>query len=92
MTQQIATTKPEWKQPGKYHFRPLAPEKGEQINGGFCVIRRGDKTGRLRPSSWPMEFATEQAATDEANRLAMKHPGQLFAVWRQVSAVVALGD
>lgn len=54
---------------------------GEVIGGGYFVFRRGDDTGRIRPSPhFPFEHATLDAAMDEARRLSEKVPGKRFAV------------
>lgn len=64
---------------------PKKPRPGEAIGGGFFVFRRGDGTGRVRPSPWPFEHANRAAAEAEAKRLAAKMPGYRF----DVLAVVA---
>lgn len=54
--------------------------KGEQIGGGYFVFRRGDGTGRIRPSPWPFEHPTICAAKREADKLAKMQPGYQFDV------------
>lgn len=53
---------------------------GETIGGGFFVFRRGDCTGRIRPSMWPFEYGSLHAAEIEAKRLAAEMPGYRFDV------------
>lgn len=59
---------------------PTKPRKGEVIGGGFFVFRRGDRTGRIRPKTWPFEHASFDAATTEAQRLSNMFPGEKFVV------------
>ena len=54
--------------------------KGERIGGGYFVFRRGDGTGRIRPSPWPFEHPTICAAKREADKLAKMQPGFQFDV------------
>jgi hypothetical protein len=53
---------------------------GEKIGGGYFVMRRGDGTGRIRPTYTPYEHATIEAAIAEASRLAQSRPGYRFEV------------
>ena len=65
----------------------------ETIGGGFIVAKRGRDSGRVRMPQWPFEHATFEGARDEAQRLAVKHPGQQFVVLTQASdLVVAMPD
>jgi hypothetical protein len=59
---------------------PRIARKGEEIGGGYFVFRRGDDTGRIRPSPWPFEHPTLCAAKREADRLAQAYPGYRFDV------------
>lgn len=59
---------------------PRDPRKDEQIGGGYFVFRRGDGTGRIRPSQWPFEHPTICAAKREADKLAATQPGYQFDV------------
>lgn len=59
---------------------------GELIGGGFIVIRRGNRTGRLRVPEWPFEHPTLEAAMAECDRLSEAHPGEVFEVYRRVAA------
>ncbi|MBB3608634.1 hypothetical protein [Rhizobium sp. BK602] len=63
---------------------PRLPRKGETIGGGFFVFRRGEETGRIRPSQWPFEYATLPEAIAEAERLAIAYPGFDFIVVGEV--------
>lgn len=66
----------------KYHQPyPASPRPGEVVGGGFFVFRRGDGTGRVRPSMWPFEHPDHQSAFTEAQRLAAAHPGYRFDVF-----------
>lgn len=54
---------------------------GEVVGGGYFVFRRGKKTGRIASANLlPFEHATENAAYDEAYRLAKANPGEQFVV------------
>lgn len=60
----------------------------ESVGGGFFVFRRGDWSGRIRPSkSFPFEHATLEAATAEAARLAASRPGSRFDVMGILSSL-----
>lgn len=62
----------------------------ENIGSGFFVFRRGEWSGRIRPSkNFPFEHATLEAATAEAARLAASRPGSRFDVMGIVSSVAA---
>jgi hypothetical protein len=68
------------------HARP-----GETIEGGFIVCQRGANNRRLRYSlsaerqGHPIfEHGNLDAATKEAQRLAMQHPGKAFCVLQEV--------
>lgn len=59
---------------------PREPRDGEVIGGGYFVIRRGKKTGRLRPSAWPMEYDSYASAEAAAIRLSESNPDKVFYV------------
>jgi hypothetical protein len=64
----------------KRKFNPTKPRHGEQIGGGWIVLRRGYDTGRIRPSFKTFEHPTREAAEAEAARLAALVPGYQFDV------------
>lgn len=66
---------------------PRKERPGEKIGGGYFVFRRGDGTGRIRPSQWPFEYASLDEAAEQAKKLADANPGYRFDV---VSAVMSL--
>ncbi len=43
----------------------------ETIGGGFFIFRRGDGTGRIRPSMWPFEHGSQEQAEAEASALPL---------------------
>ena len=59
---------------------PTLARDGETIGGGFFIFRRGDGTKRIRPSQWPFEYATYEAAVEQALILASGNPGYSFDV------------
>lgn len=64
------------------------PRPGEVIGGGAFVFRRGQKTGRIRPSQFPHEHQTIQVAKAEADRLAKLNPGFRFDVLAVISSSI----
>lgn len=74
---------------GGWLKNPKKERVGETIGGGWFVFRRGGSTGRIRPSMWPFEYGSEDAAADQASQLARDHPGQTFIVVGQVRACLA---
>ncbi|WP_309083755.1 hypothetical protein [Chelativorans sp.] len=78
------------KQRGGWLKNPKLPRDGEIIGGGFWVFRRGDSTGRIRPSVWPFEYGSEEAATVQADKLARANPGQIFVVVGQKQSILYL--
>lgn len=69
----------------KQKFNPTKPRHGEVIGGGWIVLRRGDDTGRIRPSFMTFEHPTRESAEAEASRLAASRPGYRFDVLGVVS-------
>lgn len=65
---------------GAWLKNPRKPRKEEVIGGGYFVFRRGDDTGRIRPSNWPFEHPTLDAARREAAKLAAQNPGYRFDI------------
>lgn len=63
------------------------PRTGETIGGGYFVFRRGDGTNRIRPSQWPFEYGTEEAARAQAEALAAANPGFTFIVVHEIGNV-----
>ena len=61
----------------------------ERKGGGFCVIRRGSRTGILKCAKFTCEHPTLESAQAEAERLASVHPGEAFEVWQRAVAVPA---
>lgn len=54
---------------------------GEKIGGGFFVLRRGGKSGRVRCPEFPFEHPSLDAAMAEAERLRAKYPDERFQVF-----------
>lgn len=71
--------------PHGYLRDPKKPRQDETIGGGAFVFKRGQETGRIRPSQWPFEHATVEAAKAQAELLAQKYPGVRFDVVAVVS-------
>lgn len=71
---------------GPWLKNPKLQRDGELICGGFFVFRRGDGTGRIRPSQWPFEYPTREAADAQAMVLAEKMPGYVFSVFQEIGA------
>ncbi|PWJ81559.1 hypothetical protein C7441_11091 [Pseudaminobacter salicylatoxidans] len=67
---------------------PRKARKGEVIGGGFFVFRRGDGTNRIRPSQWPYEYGSQEAAEEQARILAKSNPGYRFDVLYVVSGFI----
>lgn len=66
----------------KYHRPyPAKPRPGEIVGGGYFIFRRGDGTGRVRPSMWPYEHGSAETARAEAERLSRAFPGYRFDVF-----------
>lgn len=59
---------------------------GEVIGGGYLVMRRGRGTGRARPSKFPFEYDTIEAAAIQAGKLSEMFPGQKFDVMLAVES------
>lgn len=68
MTDQMATR-------SKRKRNPMKSRPGEVIGGGFIVLRRGDDTGRIRPSFMTFEHPSRESAEAEAVRLAASRRG-----------------
>ena len=64
---------------------PFKPRQGEVIGGGYFVFRRGDSSGRIRPSDWPFEYDTLVAAQTQAELLAKRRPGYAFEVFARLA-------
>ncbi|MCI5073425.1 hypothetical protein [Oricola sp.] len=72
-------TKPK-KHRGGWLKNPKMARNNETIGGGYWVFRRGDDTGRIRPSMWPFEYDSQGAAAEQAAKLAKEHPTEQFIV------------
>lgn len=66
---------------------PKLPRTGETIGGGSFVFRRGDGTKRIRPSQWPFEYDSVEAAEEQAEKLAIANPGYRFDVVTVVASL-----
>ncbi|MBW4710700.1 hypothetical protein KX928_23165 [Roseobacter sp. YSTF-M11] len=66
---------------------PRKEREREKIGGGFFIFRRGGRTGRIRPSKWPFEYRNLKDATDRADILARRFPGETFIVVGELEAV-----
>ena len=75
----------------KHKRNPMKPRPGEVIGGGWIVLRRGDDTGRIRPSFMTFEHPTRESAETEAARLAASRPGYRFDVLGVVSGQMVAG-
>lgn len=75
----------------KHKRNPMKPRPGEVIGGGWIVLRRGDDTGRIRPSFMTFEHPTRESAEAEAARLAASRPGYRFDVLGVVSGQMVVG-
>ena len=60
--------------------------KGEQVGGGFWIMRRGDRTDRIRPSTFAFEHPSYDSAKLELDRLAEAHPEGKFIIVSQWAA------
>lgn len=67
---------------------PQRPRTDEVIEGGYWVFRRGDGTKRIRPSMWPFEYGTQEAAMKQAAILAEANPGERFIVVHELCECV----
>lgn len=85
------TERPKKKQTGGWLKNPKQARPNETIGGGFFVFRRGDGTNRIRPSMWPFEYATKEAAEEQARILAKGQPGYVFDVVAVVNKIVEFG-
>ncbi|AXP07799.1 hypothetical protein SmphiM6_108 [Sinorhizobium phage phiM6] len=65
--------------------KPLYVRKGEQVGGGFFVMRRGSYAGRLKPSKLPYEHPDIDSARAEISRLRELHPEHNYTVLCEVS-------
>ncbi len=65
---------------------PRKERPGETIGGGWFVFRRGDGTRRIRPSIYPFEYGSHDAAAEQAGKLARSNPGLVFIVVGQSDA------
>ncbi len=63
---------------------------GEKIGGGFIVLVRNRKTGRLTSPLHPFEHPALVGAVDEAIRLAAKSPRNTYAVLQVLATKSAL--
>lgn len=64
------------------HFDPKKPRNGETIGGGYIVMRRGKKTGRVSiKSTLPFEYGSYDQAKTEAERLKKQNPKETFVVF-----------
>ena len=75
------------KRTGYWLKDPRKAREGETIGGGYFVFRRGDGTNRVRPSNWPFEYATPEAAYAQAEKLAQANPGFTFEVFERRSSL-----
>ncbi|MEM9579090.1 MAG: hypothetical protein AAF891_00265 [Pseudomonadota bacterium] len=64
---------------------PRKERDQEKIGGGFFIFRRGGRTGRIRPSRWPFEYASFDDATARARALSARLPGEKFIVAGQLA-------
>lgn len=80
---------PKTKRTGYWLRNPREARDEETIGGGYFVFRRGRSTGRVRPSNWPFEHATPEAAMTEAVKLSKRHPGERFEVFGLMFAAAA---
>lgn len=71
---------------------PKTARRDEVIGGGYFVFRRGDSTRRVRPSTFPFEYATQEAAAEEAHRLSREQPGYTFEVFGRVSSFLVIPE
>jgi len=61
----------------------MKPRKGEEIGGGYFVMRRGKKTGRVGVSAntLPFEHPSLASALTEAKRLSEVNKGETYEVF-----------
>lgn len=69
----------------------MKERKHEKIGGGFVVMRRGKRTGRIsvRPGKPPFEHPSRDSAEIEAMRLAEANPGETYVIMEQVRGFAA---
>ena len=84
-----AKQKPRRARPRAWLKDPRLPREEEAIGGGYFVFRRGDGTNRIRPSNWPFEHPTLEAAKGEALKLARSNPGYQFEVFSRCFSIEA---
>lgn len=77
-------------------------ERGEVVGGGFIIMRRSPKNGRIKQNNRqrqdgsvyaadPFEHPTYEAAFAEAQKLADRYPHGEFAVFEQRGSVKGEG-
>lgn len=66
---------------------PTLPREGEEIGGGWLVLRRGRTTKRLKTVRWVFEHPSFDSAKKEAQRLREAHPDQTFEILSRVTEV-----
>ncbi len=71
---------------------PAKEREFETVGGGFIVIERVKRMGRLRPSVWPVEHATYQDAAESVLRLQKKNPNKPYAIFAQVAIAGAANE
>lgn len=59
---------------------PEKPRQDEMIGGGAFVFKRRPENNRIRPSQWPFEHGSIDAANAQAQVLAQQNPGTRFDV------------
>lgn len=66
---------------------PTLPREGEEIGGGWLVLRRGRTTKRLKTVRWVFEHPSFEKAQEEAQRLREAFPDQTFEILSRVTEV-----
>jgi len=66
---------------------PAVSRPGEKVGGGYFVMRRG-AGGRVKPSAFPFEHATQEEAEAIACDLSAQHPGVFFDVVGVLSTAI----
>lgn len=64
---------------------PTLPRDGEEIGGGWFVVRRGRTTKRVKTVRWLFEHPSFDSAKKEIDRLREKHPDQTFQILSSVT-------